>query len=372
MISLKKKTLPILIAVLAVVLVLCIVVCIVLATRENTPDETVPSTVATEPTSASTTEPTTAPTTEPTTAPTTEPPVLYTNPLTGEELDAPYNTRIFTTTINNVPSALPHHGVNDADIFFEMLVNDGATRGLAMFADVSTAGPIGSLRSARYNFVDICEAYNAILAHAGASGHVYSKIDSCGVNNLDDHGAYYYRDTGRMNSGYDWEHCLFTSGENLQAYAESVGYDTTVPEGTEYGLIFTEDGTPDGETANDIYFEFWSNIRNMVYNEETGRYEYWLYGELSTDGNTGEAESFENVLLLQMDVYNDDIYHVADLDGSGEGYYACNGKIVPIQWHHENELEPFTFTLMDGTPLEMGVGNSYIGFVPLEDPITWE
>lgn len=349
---------------------LILALCLLLCACAKEAEETDPTTVAT--TVAETTEPTTAPTTEPTTAPTTEPPVVYTNPLTGEEIDAPYTGRIYTVTINNVPAALPHYGVNDADIFFEMLVNGGATRGLAMFADPSDVGSIGSIRSARYNFVDICEAYDAILAHASASSAVYSKIYSCGIDNLDDHADYFFRDYDRYYGGFDWEHCLFTTGQNLIDYAEYYGYRTTGEEGKDYGLDFAAGATPDGETANEIYFWFWSNSRAMKYNSDTKKYEFWQYGDPSLDGATGDVESFKNVLLLQMEVYWSDQYHVADVDGSGVGYYACNGKIIPIQWHHEDEYEPFTFTLMDGTPLEMDVGNSYIGFIPLEDEISWE
>lgn len=355
------------------VLPLILALCLMLCACAKEPAETEPTTVATTAaTTAPTTEPTTAPTTEPTTAPTTEPPVLYTNPLTGEEIDEPYHGRIYTVTINNVPPALPHYGVNDADIFWEMLINDGATRGLAMFADPSGVTSVGSIRSARYNFVDICEAYDAILAHAGGSSHVMSKVYNCGIDNMDAIEPYFFRDYDRYYGGFDWEHCLFITGDGLIECAEDMGYRTTTEEERDYGLVFSQGATPKGETADEIYFHFWSNSRAMMYNADTGRYEFWQYGEPSMDGLSGDVESFKNVLLLQMDVYNSDIYHVADLDGTGDGYYACNGKIVPIRWHHEDEYEPFTFTLTDGTPLQMDVGNSYIGFIPLEDEISWE
>lgn len=365
----KKKHLTVLVIVLAVILAAGVGLSILMARGNDQSQDTQPTTAATAQT-APTTEASAAPTEEPTTVPTTEPPVLYTNPLTGEAVDAPIQTRIFTCTISNVIAALPTYGVNDSDIFWEMLVNGGATRGLAMYADVTKAGEIGSIRSARYNFVDICEAYDAVLAYAGGSDYVINKIYNCGIAHLNDNGVYFYRHNDRLYGGYDWEHCLSTNGPALLEYAESWEYRTAT-EREDYGLVFAEGATPQGEDATDIYFEFWNNTRNMIYNAETGKYEYWMYGEEATDFFTHDPISFKNVLLLQMVVYNDDIYHVAAMDGSGVGYYACNGKIIPIQWHHENELEPFTFTLMDGTPLVMDVGNSYIGFVPEDDTIEW-
>ena len=57
----------------------------------------------------------TAPTTEPTTVPTTEP-VAYFDPLNGEILDAPFDGRIYASTISNIRDALPHVGVTKADV----------------------------------------------------------------------------------------------------------------------------------------------------------------------------------------------------------------------------------------------------------------
>ena len=126
-------------------------------------DEAVPTTVpsteaateATEPptTEPPTTEPPTDPPTEPPTEAPTEPPI--TNPLTGETLEAPLTRRFVAVTINNVKPALPLTGINESDLYFEMFVNDYATRGLAMYTDISSVKQVASVRSMRYNFTDI-------------------------------------------------------------------------------------------------------------------------------------------------------------------------------------------------------------------------
>lgn len=298
----------------------------------------------------------------------------YSNPLTGEKLEEPYTDRPVAITINNVDPAYPHHGLNDVDVYFEMLVNDNATRGLAIYAIPENAPVVGSVRSARYNFVDVCQAYNAVLAHAGGSDEVMSEVHSR-IDNLDamiGEGSYFYRDSTRQSQGYAFEHTLFTTGKMLVEFAQAQGLDMTQAPGTDYGLHFAPDGTPDGEDANVVVLSFWGKTTRMTYDPETNRYLNREYGEDMIDGNTGEREGFTNVFAIQTDVSNYGVYHVADLLGSGDGYYASGGKIVPIQWHHEKAEDPFTFTLLDGTPLVQTIGSSYVGIVPMSSQVTWE
>lgn len=347
---------------------------------EKPAETTVPPTTEARTEAPTTVPPTTVPpTTEaPTEAP-TEPPVP-TNPLTGETLEAPNETRIFAVTINNVPGAMPTCGLNDADLFFEMFVNDYATRGLALYANIREAEAVGSVRSLRFNFIDICQAYEAIVVHAGGSEQVLNALPGSGVPNISvesEVADYYFRDRDRINAGYAFEHTLFVKGEDTVKYAESKGISVTQPADKTYGLSFTEDGTPaDGETAAKITINLTHDTVTkktiMEYDESLGQYKFNQFYRIQKDMRSNQEICFENVIVMFCKVYNDGKYHVAELEGSGEGYFACNGKIIPIKWTHEKETDPFTFTLTDGTPLELGVGSSYIAIAPLTSTVEYE
>ena len=318
---------------------------------------------------------TTAPTT--TEAP-TEPPVVYTNPLTGETLDEELTGRTFAVTINNVPQAMPMYGVSKADLYFEMYVNDYTTRGLALFADIREVKSVGSVRSLRYNFTDICQTYDAIVAHASGSDEVMSDVRASGVPNINvgTGDGYHYRDQGRLSQGYAWEHCLFVKGPELRDYAESKGIRVTREADADYGLLLTEDGTPDGEAATKVTIKMIHDgvVKQSVmqYDETVGAYQFYQYGKAVYDGSEEQYIYFENVIVMLCKVQNKGAYHVADLAGSGEGYFACGGKIIPILWSHESMDAPILFTLQDGTPLELGVGNSYIAICPLPSTVLFE
>lgn len=339
------------------------------ATDPTEPATTVPTTTL-PPTEPPTEPPTTEPPTEP---PTTEPPVIYTNPLNGEELAEPYTGRIFASTINNISPALPYIGVSHADMLFEMLINDYATRCVALFSDIQSVPVIGSVRSSRMNFVDICQAYDAILGHAGYGNGVQSALNNRGVNHIHLGNVAGYRDQGRLNSGYALEHTLVVNGQTFFDTAVKNGFDVVQPVDKDYGLTFTADGTPEnGEAASELHVSFWGKMSHFYFNEETGTYDFYLHGDYVTDETNGQRISFENVIVMQCYVYNDYVYHIADLNGSGNGYYACNGQIIPIQWHHESQDAPFTFTLADGTPLELGVGKTYVAFAPSESTFEYQ
>ena len=351
---------------LALILALCLLLC---GCGKGAEETTVPETTEPETTVPETTEPET---TEPEP---TEP--EYINPLNGQILAQPFTERIFAVSINNISPALPFQGVSQADIVFEMLVNDYATRCLALFTNIQGVSSVGSIRSGRKNFVDVGEAYDAIIGHAGYGSVVRSEFSSRGIDNINLGNWAGYRDQTRLSSGYALEHTLFVTGQKYYEAAVKAGFRVEQPADKDYGLDFVDDATPaDGEDASQINIWFWDKKTVMTYNDQIGKYEFSEYGKDVTDENTGEIISFENVIVMLCTVNNERpgtaLYHVADVQGSGEGYFACNGKIIPIQWHHENKTDPFTFTLTDGTPLELGVGNTYIAFAPNTEEVEYQ
>ena len=360
------------------------VLCVGCGSSDNAPSTAAPTETATQTpsTAVPTTEvPTTAePTTEPTEAP-TEPPVVYSNPLTGETLEAPLENRIFGVTIDNIPSALPHVGMAKADMVFEMLINDYATRCLALYTDIRAVESIGAVRSMRVNFTDIAQGYDAFIAHAGGSSYVLndaakSKINHFNIDVAND--SYYaFRDGVRQSKGISRVHCLLAKGPGLYDLAVKKGVRVTQDPEKTYGMNFTVTPCPeDGQSANliDIVFNLYGHKKTstMTYDEALGEYIFTQYGKKADSVKPENLESFKNVFVVVTSVQNVDVYHIADIVGSGEGYFACEGKMIPIKWIRENEHDPFSFTLADGTPLEQGIGRSYVAIVPTTSTISAE
>lgn len=345
--------------------------------QEYVPDT---SAAAVAPTEAATEAATEAPTTEATTAPTE--PKVYFNPLNGEILDEPFTGRIFANTISNIPDALPHVGVVQADMLMEMFVNNSIVRCLALYTDLSDVEAIGSTRSTRLMFNDIAQHYDAILSHANGSSLVLEDLAERGVDNINldnweiaNTGAS-YRDT-QYKYG---EHNLFGVGPGIMAYAESQGMKMTSDPDKDYGFRFTEDGTPaGGEDAGKITIELvYDRAKKqtvMEYDQELGKYVYYQYDKKMVDQITEETEAFENVLVMftQLEGVKGSgaIYQKANFLAGGNGYYACGGKIIPIKWTCDSNDAPFRFFTEDGAELLMGQGNSYIAVAGTDSVVTW-
>jgi len=323
------------------------------------------------------TVPATEATTEPTTVPTE--PEVYFNPLNGQILDAPFTGRIFANTVSNLRENIPHVGVTQADMLIETYVNmSNVVRCLALFTDIEDVAAIGSTRSTRPIFNQIAQHYDLILSHAGGSDQALADARDRGIDNFNidawvvaSTGAS-YRDTEYKRS---YENTLFGIGSGIKAYAESQGMNMELQR--DYGLTFTEDGTPaGGEDAGKVSINFiYGQAKKetvMLYDAAAGKYVFNQYGENMTDQITGETEMFTNVLVMQAGISTNGIYHIADFNAGGSGFFACGGKIIPITWSCDGDKEPFRFFTTDGTPLDLGMGNTYLAICTPESPVTYE
>ena len=370
--------------VLSIFFVICLLLCACTkAPTEQTTASTQAGTTANvtteQTTEAATSEPTQETTVPDTTEDTTAVDLAYQNPLTGEAIAELYTARPFAVMINNHRAAQPACSLNSADIVFEFLAEGGITRCLAVFGDVAGLDHIGAIRSARPYYVRMAYSLDAIFVHHGGSDAGIAEARALGLDRLDflgNAGEVYYRDQDRLNSGYDLEHTSFADGDDMLEAAADLDFDLVREDGIDYGFVFGDAGsTIDGETATElkVVFGSWGKTTGFAYNETTGKYEASQYDDDIIDGNTGEIVSYRNVLMLTAATYvNDDGTTLTiDLLGEGDGYFACDGKIVPINWSRSAEGEPFVFTHEDGTPITFGIGNTYIAVTPLNGELEY-
>ena len=184
---------------------------------------------------------------------------------------------------------------------------------------------------------------------------------------------YFYRDDQRRNEGYNYEHTLFVSGMSMRQGLSETKMDT--PTGKGFGLQFVDATPSQGKKAENITVTFKSGkATGFAYDAAIGKYKMTQIGKDAVDGNTGTTLSFENVIVLYTDQKRstDGTHEFFETIGSGEGYLAMNGQIVPILWSRESLHSPLTYTHGDGTPISLSVGNSYVAIVGTKTPIAYQ
>lgn len=332
---------------------------------DPTPTSTPPADISAEPTPSSTPEP--------------EGPV---NPLTGLPMEEErLNDRPIAVMLNNLKQAMPQLGVSQADIIYEVLAEGGITRMLGLYQSVEDVGLIGSVRSARTYYLELALGHDAIYLHAGGSPDAYDKIKAWGVTALDCvngpyEGSLFWRDADRIKKN-GMVHSVVTSGETILELFPTYGFRLEHEDGYFYEMEFAQDGTPaDGQQAEKITVPFSSYKTGVfIYDPASGKYLVEEYGSAYIDGNTGEQVSVTNVLVLKTAckvIPGDDAGRITVDLTSGEGWFACGGKIVPIHWSKDGVNSQLIYTTESGEPLTLGVGTSYVNIIPVGNDITVE
>lgn len=296
-----------------------------------------------------------------------KPVVLNINPLTGikEVTEDKVGVRPVAVTINNISVAQKvQTGLNQADIVYETEVEGGITRLLAVFNDLEKVKKLGTVRSARYVFVDLAMGHNAIYIHHGMD-HYHAKNHLNDVNRVvlsTSNGGF------RVKNGLAQEHTLFANGEKVWKYIESTKFSTKTSK-TGNWQNFAEEGVSVslGNVANSVTVPFSTSTKStFTYDSTTGRYVRSFNGTQRTDADTGELVTFKNVFVLTTTIRNynctgnDTYQHREVLLNSGDGYYFANGTYTPIKWSKGNASNGFVFTNTDGTPLTVNAGNSWV------------
>lgn len=294
-----------------------------------------------------------------------EEPQKYLNTLTGE-LSLTDSTatskKPVAITINNVRTAQSvQTGLTQADVVFETEVEGGITRLLALFADPTVVGKIGTVRSLRVPFAEIARGMGAVLFFHGIDeDYCRPVLKSLDISYLEIDAKVYGQ---REKNGKAYEHTLYTSGEKLDKAIKNkkMKYDGS----SKTWLNFSETAekvAPTGNVANTITAPFSSSYQTQfLYDSETGKYIRARKGTPFTDYVSGEKEYFSNVFILETNIsdYPDHYHRKVDLS-SGNGYYASAGGYTAIKWTKGDAEDSFKFTLADGSALTVNQGNSYV------------
>ena len=303
-----------------------------------------------------------------------EEPGVVENPAPVEEkklqiLDLESDSRPIAVMINNHKTAQPlQTGLNDAYLVYEIVVEGGITRMLAVFKDADTE-IIGTVRSSRHYFLDYAQENDAVYVHYGWSPQAEEDIYNLGINNINGmvDGSPFWRDT---SLDVPTEHTVYTSIEDLEQSIENKRYRITSEEDTllKYSIDEIDFSTYEGAIkADEIEIEYSSyQTNNFIYDEVNKVYKKYSNGEERKDYVTGENFTAKNIITYQVSNYSMDAKGRQEIEniGKGEGYLISNGYAVPITWEKDAPSRQTVYKFLNGEEITVNDGNTYIQIQP--------
>lgn len=275
--------------------------------------------------------------------------------------------------IDNHKSAMPHAGLSKAYIVYEIIVEGGETRLMALFKGTEV-DKIGPVRSARHYFIDFALENDAIYTHYGWSPQAESDIKSMKINNINgisEKTSDFWRVKDKAAP-----HNVLTSTQKIYEIAKNKNYRTTSDVNSVLNYVVDEVNLEEIYKAQEGA-EAESNIRNA--NEIKISYSQsnnvrWTYDEESKNyirysKNIKETEWFEqtdvrakNIIIefIKNQSIDEKDRQTMNTTGTKNGYYITNGKAIPILCSKASRTSKTAYKDTQGNEIKVNDGNTFI------------
>ena len=292
-------------------------------------------------------------------------------------VDVNSKSRPFAVMINNVSTARPlQSGLQDAYIMYEIIVEGGITRYLALFLDTNTER-IGSIRSSRHYYLDYAKENDAIYVHHGYSPQAYNDFSALNVDRIEVSTP----KTGWRDKSLNVasEHTLFTSIELLKNGIGSKRTERNKDLLLNYSSEEIDLSKKDNSiVANSVVIPYSSNTTTSYkYDDKAKVYNRFVNNKEHVDYVTKKQYTFKNIITYKVKNYTLDDPEGKGRQGienigSGEGYYITDGYATKINWKKECRECETVYSYPNGEKITVNDGNTFIQIQPLDKELTIE
>lgn len=260
------------------------------------------------------------------------------------------------------PITRPLSGISEADVVFEMPVTpNGIPRFMALF-QCSDPKEIGSIRSAREDFLPLVGAFGAIYAHWGGEHDALAKLNSGILDNIDgmkyEGSVYYRKDTvPRPHNG-------FTTLSNVTEQSEKLNYQF-VDTFKGYPRIKDDTSSKNLATLTSTITVPYPEPYNVEwkYDDSSATYKRSRGGTPEIDKNTGQQVAASVIVVLETTSHdlNKD-YITVSTTGTGRIVVYQDGSYVVGSWRKDTStLDGKLFFLdQDGKEVELKTGKMWV------------
>lgn len=299
-------------------------------------------------------------------------PSLTINPLTGLRVADPalLDRRPVLVKVENLPRIhRPPFGLNQADITYEYVTEEGTTRFAALFYGQQVE-KIGPIRSARWFDVRLINMYEPIFVY----GSAYQKLTDFLLNQPfssrlilegpNTSPALYRHDKQVHNT-------LMLNMFDLENIIDQYRIDNTRP--PLEGMTFSLETPEEAEHINTIYTRFSGAIYNRwdydternVYlrsidnaDDLSGNNEVYTAHLDALNGDQIYADNLVVIIAPYREVDGPNIYDI-DFNGSGDAYLFRDGVVQKGTWHIDEPDGVLALLDAEGKPLDFKPGKTW-------------
>jgi len=297
-----------------------------------------------------------------------------TSGLSGRECEEP-DRRAIGVMLAGDPINRPVSGFADADQVWEMpVLVSGVTRLMAVY-QCGRPDDIGSVRSARHDYLFLAEGVDAILSHWGGSYHALNRVAAGEFQTMNaltnPFGAFFRKN--HLPAPYNG----FTTYDGLWNALQKLGYRAK----TQFeGYEFKDDAAVSERGAGGTLRVAWPGAFAVSYEYDptTNRYQRFWAGVKQVDGKDNATSVAPSVVVVVRAAngsaegpggYND-----VAIEGSGAMTLYQDGRVIEGTWA-KNALykdEAMSFTDGEGKSIVLTRGQVWVMAVDPAITVTWE
>lgn len=261
----------------------------------------------------------------------------------------------------------PQSGLSFAQIVYEVVVEGGITRFMAIYAG-DMPEVIGPVRSARPTYLEFASEYDALYAHAGGSPEALQAIDGLAIKSLSalaNDSRFFYRDGSKVAP-----HNLFSSANLLALARRDKGLDTKIAEFDSW--VFKDEARPKTKPDVDVWLtiDFGSGplyVAQYRYTYKTNSYSRWTGDEEQIDAVTGKPFAIKNVIVQVVPAAipaGDGGRINFNVTGEGKAYIARDGVVVEGTWKKASRTSRTLWYDSTGKEVALNRGATWIAVLP--------
>ena len=296
------------------------------------------------------------------------------SPVTGlpvENLDL-LDRKLLAVKMDNHPRAQPQSGLQHADAVYEVVVEGGLTRFIALFHH-SDSEWVGPMRSARPTDWTLVRPLNGVLLISGGQPWITRRITGNDVPLIGDSGPPL---TARW-SERQAPHNLYVDTYQARRVANDRGLGRTAPP-----TLFDRGpfSSPEGAAASYVFFD-WSPAVDVAWLWDGQQYVRLADGELqewrSREGDQTGHIAAEVLLVLMAERYTacpsgeGSCVPAWDTVGENRAIVFAEGSYVEGRWHRDRASDWFTITDQLGNPITVPPGRPWIMIYPETSDVIW-